>query len=376
MVFCEHCVGDREIASIIQSAGAKSVGCCQLCKTDNVCLYNTEAQSELTSYFEELIGIYSPANSAEGDVPAGVGKFLTDEMHSRWNLFPTLSNETVKDLLIAICPDLYENSPELFDSPVYIPELYDTSYLETWSLLKNNDWDSFVKEIKTKNRYHSKQVNFDVLEKYCSFIRKTYKAGTEFFRARISDERGYPPEKMSAPPEGKSAEGRANARGITCLYVADSLDTALHEVRAGIFDYVTVAKLVLKQDITIVDLSAISNISPFIDNLDYLSHAINRPHLERLNKEMSRPLRRSDSTLDYVPTQYIVDFIKSIEHNGQQEYDGIEYTSTATASLSRYNLAVFNPDLFACSSVTVYNIKDLQYVPQKVEHLEAEEGTE
>ena len=102
----------------------------------------------------------------------------------------------------------------------------------------------------------------------------------------------------------------------------------LHEVRAGVFDFVSVGTFRLKQDITVVDLRAITEISPFVEGLEYLDHAINKQYLEKLNTEMSKSLRRSDSTLDYVPTQYIVDFIKSIEHNDMQEYDGIEYNST------------------------------------------------
>ena len=87
---------------------------------------------------------------------------------------------------------------------------------------------------------------------------------------------------MSAPPAGKSSEGRANARGITCLYVASDVDTTLHEVRAGVFDFVSVGTFRLKQDITVVDLRAITEISPFVDGLEYLDHAINKQYLEKL----------------------------------------------------------------------------------------------
>lgn len=92
--------------------------------------------------------------------------------------------------------------------------------------------------------------------------------------------------------------------------------------------------------------------------------AIHMQYLEKLNTEMSKSLRRSDSTLDYVPTQYIVDFIKSIEHNDEQEYDGIEYNSTTNPG--GYNLAIFNPDLFECVSVSVYDIEKLQYTSKRV----------
>ena len=168
---------------------------------------------------------------------------------------------------------------------------------------------------------------------------------------------------MSAPPVGASSEGRANAKGITCLYLANEVETALHEVRAGLFDYVSVAKFRLKQDISVVDLRFISQISPF-SVPELLDYAINKQYLVKLDSEMSKSLRRSDSTLDYVPTQYIVDFIKSIEHDGQKDYSGIVYNSTTYPD--GYNLAIFDPELFEGISVDVYDIEKLQYTSKKL----------
>ena len=43
---------------------------------------------------------------------------------------------------------------------------------------------------------------------------------------------------------------------------------------------------------------------------------------------MGRTMRRGDSSLNYLPTQYICDFVMSIEDdNGQRVFDGIEYQS-------------------------------------------------
>ena len=43
-----------------------------------------------------------------------------------------------------------------------------------------------------------------------------------------------------------------------------------------------------------------------------MEYAINKEHLNKINDEMGKIMRRSDSALDYVPTQYITDFVKSI----------------------------------------------------------------
>lgn len=365
MIFCECCFKDKTIAAIISSVSLAPRGQCPLCKAKDVFLYDTERQADLTLYFEEFLKIYTLDNELPSSYPKAEKVSIIDDIKHRWNIFSeSLTRQNMYDILTSICPELYETSPELFDNMVGLPELYDSAYLFEHAMLKNNDWDAFVNEIKTKNRYHSQLINFEILEKYCTFIRKTYKAGACFYRGRISEKNGFLPEDMSAPPPGRSSEGRANARGITCLYLANDVETTLHEVRAGVFDYVSVGKFVSKKDITVVDLRAITNISPFVDDLDYLDHAINKQYLEKLNTEMSKPLRRSDSTLDYVPTQYIVDFIKSITHDNKQEYDGIEYNSTTNPG--GYNLAIFNPDIFDCIEVAVYDIEKLQYTSKKI----------
>ena len=85
-----------------------------------------------------------------------------------------------------------------------------------------------------------------------------YKEGELFYRCRISTEDGIPIEEMGAPPIDKTTDGRANARGIRCLYLGDTAETTIYETRAGAYDYVTVGKFQLKKDIIVVDLKKIN----------------------------------------------------------------------------------------------------------------------
>lgn len=71
-------------------------------------------------------------------------------------------------------------------------------------------------------------------------------------------------------------------------------------------------------------------------------------------------MRRKDDVLDYLPTQYITDFVKSIENEGVSIYSGIEYKSVMNDK--GYNLAIFNPDLFECEEVNTVNITQLNYI--------------
>lgn len=174
----------------------------------------------------------------------------------------------------------------------------------------------------------------------------------------MSDKDGYPAIEMKAPPAVKATAGRANSEGISCLYLASDIKTTLYEIRAGRYDYVAVGKFVLRSNIDVVDLTNIDNISAFT-GLDVTQHAINKEHLRKINNEIAKPLRRNDPPLDYLPTQYISDFIKSIEHESKKEYSGIEYKSTMCNS--GYNLAIFDENLFDCESVSVHHINDLEY---------------
>ncbi len=357
MIFCEKCFSDTEVISVIRNIA--EVGECPLCKSKNVNIYDTNKYDDLSMMFDELISIYTPISLLPKSYPKSNTHLLKNELIYNWNIFNKKSESEVYDIITAICKDKYDYNSEVFDQPVGIQELYDREYLMKHSLLTTNSWTDFVDALKTKNRFHTHYIDLDLLERFCSYIRKPYKAGEILYRSRISEEDGIAIEEMGAPPIGQTADGRANARGIRCLYLGDSAETTIYETRAGAYDYVTVGKFQLKNDIIVVDLKRINQISPFIEGLDCLEYAINKEHLNKINDEMSKIMRRSDSTLDYVPTQYITDFVKSIVHDNKEEYAGIEYKSVMHSG--GYNLAIFNPDLFECIAVDVYRIDTIDY---------------
>lgn len=359
MKFCSKCFCDTEIIPIIESLGV--IGICPVCGSNNVYLYDTSINTELTELFEDLVNIYTPASSLPACYPKSEIALLKDELINRWNIFNNLSAGKVYSILTSICAEKYDEMPELFDTPVGIPELYDRDYILAHSLLKGNSWESFTENLKSVNRFHTNYINLDILETFCSYIRKSYEKGTLFYRGRISHEDGYACDKMDAPPNLYATGGRANCEGIRCLYLAGDAKTTIHEVRSGAFDFITIGRFELLQNIIVVDLKGIDKISPFLVDLDILELAINKEHLNKINREMGKALRRSDSPLDYIPTQYISDFIKSLkideEYGGK--YIGIEYNSTMNCK--GYNLAIYYPEYFSCVDTQVYSITNLKY---------------
>jgi hypothetical protein len=64
----------------------------------------------------------------------------------------------------------------------------------------------------------------------------------------------HPAARMK-PLRGQASEGRANAKGIPCLYLATRKETAMSEVRPWVGSYVSVGQFKLLRDIDIVDCS-------------------------------------------------------------------------------------------------------------------------
>lgn len=347
---CENCFKDLELKAIVFAN--KTIGRCDFCNSDNVHICELESSTYLKENFETLLDVYTPVVEMGKGFPIEKTDFLKNILCSKWNIF-NLDADGIYKFLTVLLSDKYQEQPALFDSPIGIIGSVDEEYLQKTSILGTYQWEDFVKEIKERNRFHTNIINKHVLKTIIQVICKPYKEGSVFYRARIWNGRtGFDKDHMGAPPAMKASGGRANPEGISCLYLANSVDTTLHEIRAGLYDYATVAKFRLLKDIEVVNLTAIGKISPF-QEIDCSLLAINLPHLEKIGSEIAKPLRRHDSALDYLPTQYISDFIKS------EGFAGIEYKSTMCKD--GINFAIFDEKLFECVETKSYDINELTY---------------
>jgi hypothetical protein len=357
---CARCFRDAEIIDIIKNQKAK--GNCDFCGSKNVHVYDLDPDPTLADMFGELLEIYTMAVNLPVGFPRDSVDLLKNIFYSKWPIF-NVEPDCIYRLLTAICNEKYAYQPELFDSPVGILESHDKEYLNEYSIIRDYQWQDFVGDIKRVNRFHTDHINKSVLNQFLRCVRKSYKAGTVFYRARICvDDCGFPKKEMGAPPPDLATAGRVNPVGISVLYLADSIKTTLHETRAGVFDYVMVANFKLKKDIEVIDFANLDKISPFIANstmgIGYTQHAVNIEHLKLISQEIAKPLRRQDSALDYLPTQYISDYIKS------QGLDGVEYISTMHEG--GLNLAVFDSNIFKCTKTTVHRIKSISYSEEPI----------
>lgn len=338
MICCENCFNDLEIKEIIKSLD--NLGNCDICGAKEKYIYDTNVNSDLKEMLNSLIDVYTVADEIE-NYPIAKRKMLKDELVDRWNIF-NISSEKVYDVIKEICKDKYFDNPDIFDKPVGIAQITIENYLRENSIFATNELSDFKNEIQKQNRYHVKGINKKVLNIYFSYLEKEYKAGEKLYRGRISKRSGYGIKEMGAPPYEGATAGRINSQGIRCLYLADTEDTAICEIRAKAYDYVTIGTFVLNKDINVIDMSRVNSISPFAENIDITQYAVNKIHLDEIAKEITKPLRGEESVLDYIPTQYICEFIKSLG------YDGIKYKSTMNEKCDGYNIAILNENLINC----------------------------
>lgn len=351
MICCDRCFNDIEIKSIIKGLSNRQEDC-PLCKNNDVYIYNTDVNSELKGPFSEFLSIYSSYDEIK-EVAPSFDQFssLKEELNDTWNIF-NLDKEKIIELIKNICPEFYSENSDLFSKSVAVREYTQRSYIKDHSILKCNDWDDFVKEITTNVRFNIDLFNKTIFADVLTAFEQTLEISNtpNYFRGRIVDKLSYTKDEMGAPPNEKAGNGRANPKGIPCLYLADSEETSAKEIRAGLHDKITIGKFSLKKNIKIIDLVNIDKVSPFsIENIK--AHYVNKKHLKRISAELSKTLRNNSSDLEYLPTQYVADFIKS------RGYDGIKFKSTLHPN--GHNLAIFDVNSFKCEDTTSYKIDNL-----------------
>jgi len=342
---CSECFSNSYLKNIINSNSAK--GDCNYCDSKNVSIYNPV---ELSLFFQPILDLFS--------VNEEIGNLIEVELenHFQDKIFSEKLLNRTKPLLEALIADEIESYKILFESKVILTCLHDNNNHEIIEPLQIS-WENFAEEIKSTNRFHIK--NALDLTKLKDLLGNRYDKeilkGKFFYRARISNQQGFRKSEMYNPPAIKAKAGRANPTGISYLYIADQLKTTLYEARASLYDFVTIGKFRLKENIKVINLRGNTYDPILLAERDLLEDfLIHLPFIKKLEKELSRPRRRSDNELDYLPTQYLCEFIKSMG------FDGVEFQSSLYSD--GYNLAIFNTDKFECTNVKVC---DIEYIELK-----------
>lgn len=312
MKCCGACFADRFLREEIEGLSTEE-GACETCGAANAKLVGA---ADLGDRFELVCAIYDQ----DGD-----GKQLVDWLIDDWKLFAI-----DRDRAMLLLGDILDDANRVRQP--YVPsEMCASDTLDVWETLRT--------ELRTQNRFFPK-TQFDknrvagLLE---NLRMPSNKVPPTWYRARIEEGDIFPADKMGAPPARKATPGRANPVGIPYLYVGSERDTAVREVRPHPGEILTIAEFTIEKEVQLIDLrNPRSMITPFsmADVEDVAGVRGDIDFLERLGQELKTPVLPNAAAIDYIPSQYLCEFIKQIG------YDGVVYESSVSDGI---NLALFVP---------------------------------
>ena len=139
---------------------------------------------------------------------------------------------------------------------------------------------------------------------------------------------GFDQKASDAAPSDLTGNGRINPAGISYLYASNKKDTATLEVRPVISQMVSIAEVVIREEITLFDLTR--NVFD-----DEVADDEARMFRKLLAQYFSKPNYSGDKA--YLVTQYLSEYVKSvIGATTGLSFDGISFSSSLDREGTNY----------------------------------------
>ena len=158
------------------------------------------------------------------------------------------------------------------------------------------------------------------------------------------------------PLQDSATEGRANPKGIPCLYLRPiKIQQCLKLDLLGAI--ISIGKLETNRDLKILDFSVAHGkfdlaTTFLILSLVLMKKKLNLYGLQAMDNAFSRPTRASDLKSDYAPTQIISELVKSVG------YDGTVYKSSLGDG---HNIALFDLDSATVIGCYIYETSRIKF---------------
>lgn len=323
-----------------------------LFSTDHSCDYcattsNTIPVLLLVDYFWPILDLY---HEDENGFP------MAYLLQSDWGISDHLSEDLLSKLLEDMTGEEY--SKLKYSSNDY----FSHDHIDKWK--------SFSKELKHGNRFFpNTEIDIGMLKEAISYL-ELLKVPKKLFRSRaMEDNEVFEAKNMLAPPEKKVRNGRANPIGIPYLYAATDCETAIAELRPHRGEEICVIELELDSvNLNIADLSNpnfTSHIFEFEENVRIRLHSL-LGFIKHLGKELSKPIQPRTADLDYLPTQFLCELIKTtnVFFSKDKKFDGVLYNSSIGKG---QNIALFNNHkILNKGNIKVYKVDKLYFESSEI----------
>lgn len=327
MKICDYCFNDEEMRIAVCNESSEKGVCDASGKTSKL----VDAAESFSDFFGGVLSKFERCDD---------GIDIVSILQEDWNLF---SGVDVARTILNYFLTLNDYDYTIEDKVNYAAPI--RSYINIWKDLKEN--------VRKKSRFFTSLESFDKL----GLMKPNLELcpNSEFYRARV-----IPPGKgslttkeMGCPSPESAAPGRANPLGIPYLYLCQSKETTYYEVRALYLDRLSIGTFKTLKPLKLMDFT--KPMSLYLANSLDSDLALEMSKyllLEKISRDLSKPLRRFDSELEYVPTQLICEYCKL---NG---IDGIRFNSSLHKGGT--NVVLFDSSCAECVDVKTVEIKEVK----------------
>lgn len=342
---CVNCFSNEDISQFIESGSV--VGNCDYCGGRNIYICDVDEVGRfimkgIERYYEDA-AMHVGYCSSEG------GYLLPTQTVSEILLHGECIFET--DDPRQLCEDLVQED----GTPYVRKDPYGPPSGEPEEV---RDWEHFCESVKNRARFTlfmqpDEHGGFEartpgsfllrIAREFMPFLISKLPASTSIFRARIRKDRSFDHIDLTSPSPEKTRNNRMSPAGISYFYGAMDADTCAHEMRPDINEIIEIAEFEVLRDIPILDLSSNLEYRGSIFNPEYTFYEeeVYKPFLNHFVDDISKPVRKTDAEIEYVPTQVLTEFIKTMNFRNDFYYtdaggaqgdvflNGIMYRSSA-----------------------------------------------
>lgn len=328
MLVGKKCFNDSELRAFCSTTGVSGVCAITGAKDDVVDI------GEIQSFLSAVLSLFTKEASFSD---------VSSRINQDWGLF---SSDELGEKILKEIPDHRCGSLATTISPLYISSI---------ARVKKS-WMDFKEEIRWERRYLVDKALLSVDAEWDRLLRvvapSTISSEQSFFRSRIHDEANssaYRRDEMGAPPKDKASSGRANPEGIPYLYLCEQPSTTLYEVRALYLDDVSIGKFKLNDSahpLKIADFTTTPSLYGMYTIGNSRIEDMVRAYMlhQAISSDLSKPIRRYDSSFEYIPTQFICEYMRY-----EIGLDGIKYYSALRPK--EVNIVLFDPTKMTCVDV-------------------------
>lgn len=327
MLVCSECFSDIELQSEI--ANSDKIDQCDILHKDA----HVMDFEEFGDFFGELLDLFERSNSST--------KTVVNIIQEEWNIF---TSDAIAVQLLTFIMDKHQCGYTVNDYVTFNKKITD-------SVAR---WDELKERVKYQSRFFTDLGSLNGAD-FLEAGKDGLHEGEILYRARIaSDGQKYSVNEMGCPPKEMATAGRANPIGIPYLYLSREPKTTYYEVRAIYLDNLSVGKFKIKKDLKLVDFTYKINIYANYTEGTLKDVVIKKKIIDAISRDLSKPLLRFDSELEYVPTQMICEYCKTMGAHG------ISFESSLHQGGKNYVL--FNPSDAECIDVETHTITKIDII--------------